>query len=77
MGHAEAPENNLWRDAIHRHAGPDRVLPRPKALAPAVVDQWLDDLRLSDMELRFVCKLCGRRGANISGDNPPARMGVG
>jgi hypothetical protein len=35
-------------------------------LAPAVVDQWPDDLRLSDLEPRFV----GRR-------NPPAKMGIG
>jgi hypothetical protein len=26
-------------------------------LAPAVVDQWPDDLRLSDLEPRFVCRL--------------------
>jgi hypothetical protein len=45
-------------------------------LAPAVVDQWPDDMRLSDLEPRFVCSVCGRRGANISGDNPPARMGI-
>jgi hypothetical protein len=38
---------------------------------------WPDDLRLSDLEPRFVCKICGRRGANISGNNPPARMGIG
>jgi hypothetical protein len=38
------------------------------ALAPALVDQWPDELRLSDLESRFVCTVCGRRGANISGD---------
>jgi hypothetical protein len=37
-------------------------------LPPAVADQWPDDLRLSDLEPRFVCQVCGRRGANISGD---------
>jgi len=46
-------------------------------LAPDVVDQWPDDLRLSDLEPRFVCSVSGRRGANISRDNPPARMGIG
>jgi len=46
-------------------------------VAPAVVDQWPDDLRLTDLEPNFVCKVCGRRGANISGNIPPARMGIG
>ncbi len=28
-------------------------------------DRWSDDLRLSDLESRFVCQACGRRGADI------------
>lgn len=28
-----------------------------------VVDQWPDEVRLSDLEPRFVCKACGKRGA--------------
>jgi hypothetical protein len=28
-------------------------------------DQWPDDVRLSDLEPRFVCKACGKRGANV------------
>ena len=46
-------------------------------LAPAVDDQWPDDLRLSDLEPRFVCKSCGRRGAIIRSDDPPPKMGTG
>jgi hypothetical protein len=32
-----------------------------------VVDaaQWPDDLRLSDLEPRFVCKVCGHRGGDV------------
>jgi hypothetical protein len=26
-------------------------------------DPWPDDLRLSDIESRFVCQVCGKRGA--------------
>jgi len=26
--------------------------------------RWSDDLRLSDIEPRFVCKACGKRGAD-------------
>jgi hypothetical protein len=28
-------------------------------------DRWPDDLRASDIEQRFVCTACGRRGANF------------
>jgi hypothetical protein len=43
-------------------------------------DQWPDDVRLSDLEARFVCKACGKRGADVRPDfhwkKPPvAAMG--
>ena len=28
-------------------------------------DQWSDDVRLSDIEDRFICKACGKRGADV------------
>jgi hypothetical protein len=31
-------------------------------------DQWLDDVRLSDIEDRFVCKACGKREADVRPD---------
>ena len=31
-------------------------------------DAWPDDLRLSDLEPRFVCKACGKRGADVRPD---------
>jgi hypothetical protein len=31
-------------------------------------DQWHDDVRLSDLEPRFVCSACGKRGADIRPD---------
>jgi hypothetical protein len=31
-------------------------------------DQWPDDLRLSDIEPRFVCQACGKRGADVRPD---------
>ena len=27
--------------------------------------QWGDDVRLSDLEPKFTCKACGRRGADV------------
>jgi hypothetical protein len=31
-------------------------------------DQWPDDLRLSDIERRFTCAVCGKRGADVRPD---------
>jgi hypothetical protein len=31
-------------------------------------DRWPDDLRLSDIEPRFVCSACGRHGADVRPD---------
>jgi hypothetical protein len=28
-------------------------------------DRWPDDVRLSDIEPRFICEACGRRGADV------------
>jgi hypothetical protein len=28
-------------------------------------DRWPDDLRLSDIEDKFVCTVCGQRGADV------------
>jgi len=28
-------------------------------------DPWPDDVRLSDLKARFVCKGCGKRGADV------------
>ena len=39
-------------------------------------DQWGDDVRLSDIEPRFVCKACGKRGADIRPHFAAASMGT-
>ena len=31
-------------------------------------EQWPDDVRLSDIEPRFVCQACGKRGADVRPD---------
>jgi hypothetical protein len=31
-------------------------------------DHWPDDVRLSDIEPRFVCATCGKRGAEVRPD---------
>ncbi len=30
-----------------------------------MADRWPDDVRLSDIEPRFVCQACGKRGAEV------------
>ena len=41
-------------------------------------DAWPDDARLSDIEDRFVCRACGKRGADVRPDfnwnRPPTRI---
>jgi hypothetical protein len=37
----------------------------------ALADGWPDDVRLSDLEPQFVCKVCGHRGADIRPNFPP------
>ena len=43
-------------------------------------DRWPDDVRLSDLEPRFTCQVCGQRGADVRPDfswneNPVAATG--
>jgi hypothetical protein len=40
-------------------------------------DRWPDNVRLSDIEPLFVCKACGKRGADVRGRFAPPRMGTG
>jgi hypothetical protein len=45
-----------------------------------IADRWPDHVRLSDLEPRFVCKICGERGADVRPDfywnsRPVAAMG--
>ena len=39
-------------------------------------DQWPDDLRLSDIEHRFVCEVCGKGGADVRPDFSRTRKPV-
>lgn len=38
--------------------------------------RWPDDVRLSDLEPRFVCQACGHRGADVRPLFEPARTGT-
>ncbi|MCK1404431.1 hypothetical protein [Bradyrhizobium sp. 76] len=41
-----------------------------------VVDQWADEVRFSDLEPRFVCKACGKRGADVRPGSEPTIVAV-
>ena len=45
-------------------------------LAKIGADGWPDHVRLSDLETRFVCKACGKRGADVRPNFPAAAMGL-
>jgi hypothetical protein len=40
-------------------------------------DRWPDHIRLSGIEPQFVCKACGKRGADVRPLFEQARMGTG
>jgi hypothetical protein len=40
-------------------------------------DRWPDHVRLSDIELDFVCTACGKRGAEVRPNFAQADMGTG
>ena len=39
-------------------------------------DAWPDDVKLSDIEERFTCRVCGKRGADVRPDFNWSRMPV-
>jgi len=64
-----------------RESGPTRLIvysAHYKCANSIVVDAsgWGDDVRLSDLEPRFTCQVCGHRGADIRPLFEHARMGT-
>jgi hypothetical protein len=45
------------------------------SLVPERVGRWPDNVRLSDLEPKFICQCCGKRGAGIRPNFAPARWG--
>jgi hypothetical protein len=39
-------------------------------------DRWPDEVRLPDLQPRFVCTACSTRGADIRPNFQPAKMGT-
>jgi hypothetical protein len=39
-------------------------------------EPWGDDVRLSDIEMQFICKACGRRGADVRPYFVAGKMGT-
>ena len=64
-----------------RQSGPTRLLVYCgdyKCAHFIVIDagQWADDVRLSDLEPKFTCQVCGHHGADIRPLFEPAGMGT-
>lgn len=45
-------------------------------LSADLVDKWPDEIRLSQLEPRFICKACGQRGAILRGGSEATLMAV-
>jgi hypothetical protein len=45
-------------------------------MVPIAAPEWADDVRLSDIEDRFMCQACGKRGADVRPDWQRAKMGT-
>jgi hypothetical protein len=69
MGHAPA-KDHLRRNALRWR--PDLLIYcvdyRCSHSIAMSADRWSDDVKLSDIEPRFVCKACGKRGADVGPD---------
>jgi hypothetical protein len=65
-----------------RESGPTRLLVYCgdyRCAHSVVIDagRWSDDVRLSDLEPKFTCQVCGHRGADIRPHFERRRMGTG
>ena len=68
--------------SLGRESGPTRLIvycADCKCAHHVVADasRWGDDVRLSDLEPRFTCQVCGHRGADIRPLFETMRMGTG
>jgi len=79
---ADTPrEQKITLGEMRSRGGPRRLIVYCsdfKCSHSVVVDagRWGDDVRLSDLEPRFTCKACGRRGADVRPLFERARMGA-
>ena len=53
---------------VARRSGTSACASLSEAVLSVMADRWADDIRLSDIEQRFVCKACGKRGADVRPD---------
>jgi hypothetical protein len=67
LGHGPSDQDQFRHHAYHGRARLADLLLRPslRHLIAISGDAWSDELRLSDIESRFVCSACGKRGADV------------
>jgi hypothetical protein len=64
-------EQKITLGEMRSGGGPRRLLVYCPHSAHNIIvdaDQWGDEVRLSDLEPKFTCKVCGHRGADIRPD---------
>ena len=72
-------EPKITLGLMRSDGGPTRLIVYcPRCSHHVVVDagRWPDHTRLSDLEPRFVCEVCGNRGADVRPMFESARMGT-
>jgi hypothetical protein len=67
------PNHNYICEALEAIRAGRSLAPAPSLIAPspsggAGLSLWTDDVRLSDIEDRFTCTACGKRGADVRPD---------
>ena len=69
IGHGQAYQDFVWRHARARRAWAADLLRYRCSHSIAISgDAWPNDVRLSELEPRFICGACGHRGADVRPD---------
>jgi hypothetical protein len=68
----------IYVDASKQVGDPDhlQVFANQDAAKRWFEESWGDDVRLSDLEPKFTCGVCGRRGADVRPLLEKTRMGT-
>jgi hypothetical protein len=64
----KCPECDAWYEATWEQFPRREPAYRCSDSVAVMADQWADDVRLSDIEDRFTCTACGKRGADVRPD---------
>jgi hypothetical protein len=70
-------EQKITLGEMRSSGGPTRLIVYCGAHSVVIdADRWSDGVRLSDLEPKFTCQVCGHRGSDIRPLFEQARMGT-